>query len=85
MSVFPNFKNYLRRINVNNEISFQGDLVKFDFVGHSYFTSFESFVHRVGFVIAERILYLPSIGFCPLIAVGLKKLHAWKVSKWWLI
>jgi hypothetical protein len=28
----------------------------------------------VGFVIAERVLYLPSIGFCVLVAVGLRRL-----------
>ncbi|PNF29326.1 Transmembrane and TPR repeat-containing protein 4 [Cryptotermes secundus] len=29
---------------------------------------------RVGFVIAERVLYLPSVGFCLLVIVGLRKL-----------
>uniref|UniRef100_A0AAG5CYB4 dolichyl-phosphate-mannose--protein mannosyltransferase n=1 Tax=Anopheles atroparvus TaxID=41427 RepID=A0AAG5CYB4_ANOAO len=31
-------------------------------------------VFRVGFVIAERLLYLPSIGFCYLIAAGCRRL-----------
>lgn len=26
---------------------------------------------RVGFVIAERVLYLPSIGYCMLVAIGM--------------
>ncbi|XP_054708383.1 protein O-mannosyl-transferase TMTC4-like [Uloborus diversus] len=29
---------------------------------------------RVGFVVAERILYLPSMGFCLLVVIGLKQL-----------
>ncbi len=29
----------------------------------------------VGFVIAERVLYLPSMGFCLLVAIGLSRLH----------
>lgn len=29
----------------------------------------------VGFVIAERILYLPSIGFCLLVGIGVKRLY----------
>jgi hypothetical protein len=29
---------------------------------------------RVGFVIAERVLYLPSAGFCLLVIVGLRQL-----------
>lgn len=31
---------------------------------------------RVGFVIAERILYLPSVGYCMLIAIGIQQLKA---------
>lgn len=30
---------------------------------------------RVGFVIAERILYIPSIGFCLLVGIGFNRLH----------
>lgn len=30
---------------------------------------------RVGFVIAERILYLPSLGYCMLVALGMEYLH----------
>lgn len=29
---------------------------------------------RVGFVVAERILYLPSMGFCLLVIIGIKHL-----------
>jgi hypothetical protein len=29
---------------------------------------------RVGFVIAERVLYLPSAGFCIIVTVGVGKL-----------
>lgn len=29
---------------------------------------------KLGFVIAERILYIPSIGFCVLVVLGLDKL-----------
>jgi hypothetical protein len=29
---------------------------------------------KVGFVLAERVLYLPSIGFCVLLALGLARL-----------
>lgn len=29
---------------------------------------------KLGFVIAERVLYIPSIGFCALVALGLDKL-----------
>ncbi|CAH1403315.1 unnamed protein product, partial [Nezara viridula] len=32
---------------------------------------------RVGFVIAERILYLPSIGYCMLIALGIQQLKTY--------
>ena len=39
----------------------------------------------VGFVIAERVLYIPSMGFCMLVAYGawstLKKIHHSKVAK----
>lgn len=28
----------------------------------------------VGFVVAERVLYLPSMGFCLLVAMGIKKI-----------
>ena len=31
---------------------------------------------RVGFVIAERVLYLPSVGFCLLIVIGLRQLSS---------
>ena len=34
---------------------------------------------KVGFVIAERVLYLPSAGYCMLIAYGLSKLY--KINK----
>ncbi len=33
----------------------------------------------VGFVVAERVLYLPSMGFCMLVAYGLWRLY-WRVS-----
>ena len=38
----------------------------------------------VGFVVAERVLYIPSMGTCLLIAMGAKRLHEWSrlVSKW---
>lgn len=29
---------------------------------------------KLGFVIAERVLYIPSIGFCVLVVLGLDKL-----------
>lgn len=32
---------------------------------------------RVGFVIAERILYVPSIGFCMLVAIGFDRIVVW--------
>jgi hypothetical protein len=32
-------------------------------------------VFPVGFVLAERILYLPSLGICLLIAIGIDKLQ----------
>ena len=31
----------------------------------------------VGFVVAERILYMPSMGFCLLVGIGFGKLTAW--------
>ena len=31
---------------------------------------------RVGFVVAERALYLPSIGFCMLIVLGIRRISA---------
>eukprot|EP00118_Oscarella_pearsei_P008648 m.45784 g.45784 ORF g.45784 m.45784 type:complete len:778 (+) comp33634_c0_seq6:121-2454(+) len=42
----------------------------------------------VGFVVAERVLYLPSIGFCLLVALGLSSFgkasrHHDGVSNWW--
>ena len=36
---------------------------------------------RVGFVLAERVLYLPSAGFCVLVALGLKRLLAGAVCR----
>ncbi|XP_075796829.1 protein O-mannosyl-transferase TMTC1 isoform X6 [Pelodiscus sinensis] len=36
---------------------------------------------RVGFVVAERILYMPSMGYCILFVHGLKKLCAW-LNRW---
>jgi len=35
---------------------------------------------RVGFVVAERVLYLPSLGACLLVAVGLSNLRGPTVS-----
>lgn len=37
---------------------------------------------HVGFVIAERLLYMPSVGWCLLIAAGFKKLLEWTDSKY---
>lgn len=37
---------------------------------------------RVGFVIAERVLYLPSVGFCLLIIVGLRQLAMFHRARW---
>jgi len=31
-------------------------------------------VFRVGFVLAERVLYIPSTGFCVLITLGIRQL-----------
>lgn len=37
---------------------------------------------RVGFVVAERVLYTPSIGFCTLVALGLERmLHCGRSSR----
>ncbi|XP_052523996.1 protein O-mannosyl-transferase TMTC1 isoform X2 [Tympanuchus pallidicinctus] len=36
---------------------------------------------RVGFVVAERVLYMPSMGYCILFVHGLKKLTTW-LNKW---
>ncbi|CAN8212674.1 unnamed protein product [Coccothraustes coccothraustes] len=36
---------------------------------------------RVGFVVAERVLYMPSMGYCILFVHGLKKLSTW-LDKW---
>ncbi|TFK00698.1 serine/threonine-protein kinase Nek2 [Platysternon megacephalum] len=36
---------------------------------------------RVGFVVAERVLYMPSMGYCILVVHGLKKLCAW-LNRW---
>jgi hypothetical protein len=36
---------------------------------------------RVGFVIAERILYMPSLGFCLLVTVGFKRLFSYEKIK----
>ncbi|CAH0393458.1 unnamed protein product [Bemisia tabaci] len=38
-------------------------------------------VFRVGFVIAERVLYLPSAGFCLLVALGIRRLSVFPNSK----
>lgn len=37
---------------------------------------------RVGFVIAERVLYLPSIGYVMLVILGLKRLISISRHKW---
>ncbi|NWX83830.1 TMTC1 protein, partial [Nothoprocta pentlandii] len=36
---------------------------------------------RVGFVVAERVLYMPSMGYCILFVHGLRKLSTW-LDKW---
>ncbi|XP_062446399.1 protein O-mannosyl-transferase TMTC1 [Rhea pennata] len=36
---------------------------------------------RVGFVVAERVLYMPSMGYCILFVHGLRKLSTW-LEKW---
>nr|XP_031363820.1 protein O-mannosyl-transferase TMTC1 isoform X1 [Lonchura striata domestica] len=36
---------------------------------------------RVGFVVAERVLYMPSMGYCILFVHGLKRLSTW-LNKW---
>jgi hypothetical protein len=36
---------------------------------------------RVGFVIAERVLYLPSAGFCLLVIVGLRQLSTFNRAR----
>ncbi|XP_003220872.3 protein O-mannosyl-transferase TMTC1 [Anolis carolinensis] len=36
---------------------------------------------RVGFVVAERVLYMPSMGYCILLVHGLNKLCTW-LNKW---
>ncbi|KAM6420383.1 LOW QUALITY PROTEIN: protein O-mannosyl-transferase TMTC1 [Pluvialis apricaria] len=36
---------------------------------------------RVGFVVAERVLYMPSMGYCILFVHGLQKLSTW-LNKW---
>uniref|UniRef100_A0A8C8RUT3 dolichyl-phosphate-mannose--protein mannosyltransferase n=1 Tax=Pelusios castaneus TaxID=367368 RepID=A0A8C8RUT3_9SAUR len=36
---------------------------------------------RVGFVVAERVLYMPSMGYCILFVHGLKKLCTW-LNRW---
>lgn len=37
---------------------------------------------KLGFVIAERVLYIPSIGFCVLVALGLDRLcHSFRRHK----
>uniref|UniRef100_A0A669P8P4 dolichyl-phosphate-mannose--protein mannosyltransferase n=1 Tax=Phasianus colchicus TaxID=9054 RepID=A0A669P8P4_PHACC len=36
---------------------------------------------RVGFVVAERVLYMPSMGYCILFVHGLKKLTTW-LNRW---
>ncbi|XP_027536432.1 transmembrane and TPR repeat-containing protein 1 isoform X1 [Neopelma chrysocephalum] len=36
---------------------------------------------RVGFVVAERVLYMPSMGYCILFVHGLNKLSTW-LNKW---
>ncbi|XP_065917922.1 protein O-mannosyl-transferase TMTC4-like [Dysidea avara] len=33
-------------------------------------------IFRVGFVVAERVLYLPSLGFCLIVAIGFQRLHS---------
>ena len=37
---------------------------------------------RVGFVIAERVLYLPSMGYVMLVVLGLKRLASVTYNKW---
>lgn len=39
---------------------------------------------RVGFVVAERVLYLPSAGFCLLVALGVTALQQ-HFRKWWMV
>ena len=39
---------------------------------------------RVGFVVAERVLYLPSAGFCLLVALGVTALKQ-HFRKWWTV
>ena len=37
---------------------------------------------RVGFVVAERVLYLPSAGYCLLVALGVAALSGSRFRKW---
>lgn len=32
-------------------------------------------ITTVGFVVADRVLYIPSLGFCLLVAIGMQRLH----------
>ncbi|KAF3854543.1 hypothetical protein F7725_022598 [Dissostichus mawsoni] len=43
-------------------------------VGHPFLPATNLFFY-VGFVIAERVLYIPSMGFCLLVAVGMRSLY----------
>lgn len=44
------------------------------------FLPVSNLLFTVGFVIAERVLYLPSMGFCLLVAVGTRFLQEYEVS-----
>lgn len=39
---------------------------------------------RVGFVLAERVLYMPSLGFCMLVVLGIRTLILQKPKHKWV-
>lgn len=55
-------------------------LISLSIVTLSFLPASNLFVY-VGFVVAERILYLPSVGYCLLIGLGLGKLISFKVQR----
>lgn len=70
---YPPYQNNnlpMRTFNVTNRNNLlQAALIALSILMLSFLPASNLFFH-VGFVVAERILYIPSVGFCLLIAIG---------------
>ncbi|KAM4881025.1 protein O-mannosyl-transferase TMTC1-like [Thomomys bottae] len=67
---------YLRLPNVSKRLEHKEVLVGLLFLAFPFLPASNLFF-RVWFVVAERVLYMPSMGYCILFVHGLSKLYTW--------